>query len=677
METLFHRLRCQPTRLRFLALLLACAPVLAAILTGTGLQAQSHPAVPSIFDATHLYEPRDLDGIWLVHAGDDPSYARPDFDDAQWIPFNPRTSITDVFPKTRPEVIWYRQRIKIDPSQTGLAFKEQLISRAFEIYVNGERILAEGSVVPYSRSTSGAKVFKGIPDRLLATGTLVVAVRVRLSSEDWGGQDPGLYGSNLKLGQADTLYREDWLAAISENLLSWINEWLLFGVGIVAIVLFASQQRLLEYLAIFWLGMIGMAEFLFRALTLFREVPAGWEVLVASLRIASPYLWVTMYFAFVHLRVGWRFRIFLILAGVLNAYNVLAMSGLAPNLTGTYQLLINFPFVALLTLVVPVVLIIHLRRGNREAGILLIPALLFSAYIYALYVLVVFFQFPAWRSSALRGMNAINGFPAGPFAISFGALSEILSTVSLAIIILRRSSTMSRRQALLESELAAAQQVQELLLPKQIEEISGFAIESVYQPAQQVGGDFFQILPTRNNGLLLVVGDVAGKGLPAAMMVSLLVGAIRTAAEDTDDPAVLLSRLNERLVGRSGGGFSTALAAHITYDGQVTIANAGQLSPYLDGREIELPGALPLGIVSSAVYETIQFQLHPGGRLTFYSDGVIEAQDPHGELFGFERGRAISTRPAIEIAEAAKQFGQSDDITVVAITRTAAIAEAA
>jgi sigma-B regulation protein RsbU (phosphoserine phosphatase) len=98
-----------------------------------------------------------------------------------------------------------------------------------------------------------------------------------------------------------------------------------------------------------------------------------------------------------------------------------------------------------------------------------------------------------------------------------------------------------------------------------------------------------------------VVGDVAGKGLPAAMLVSVLVGAIRGVAEFTKDPAELLSNLNERLVGRGGGGFSTALIARIGADGRVTIANAGHLSPYLDGREVELPGALPLGVANFAL----------------------------------------------------------------------------
>jgi len=203
-------------------------------------------------------------------------------------------------------------------------------------------------------------------------------------------------------------------------------------------------------------------------------------------------------------------------------------------------------------------------------------------------------------------------------------------------------------------------------------------VESVYQPAQQVGGDFFQILPACNGGLLIVVGDVAGKGLPAAMLVSMLVGSIRTTAEDTDDPVIMLRRLHDRLVGRAFGGFATALAARIASDGHVTIANAGHLSPYLDGREIELAGALPLGVEGGGQYETASFELGRGSRLTFYSDGVVEAQNQKGELFGFDRAQAVSAEPAAAIVKAAVQFGQSDDITVVTIERlTASEASAA
>ena len=233
----------------------------------------------------------------------------------------------------------------------------------------------------------------------------------------------------------------------------------------------------------------------------------------------------------------------------------------------------------------------------------------------------------------------------------------------------RRFIKAHAEKVLLDAEMAAAREVQEVIVPEADESFPGYAVESVYRPAQQVGGDFFQILPVGNSGLLIVLGDVAGKGLPAAMLVSMLVGSIRILADTTHDPAVILRKLDDRLVGRTRGGFSTALAAFIAEDGWVTIANAGHLSPYLDGREIELMGALPLGIVSGTLYESTSFELRPRSRLTFYSDGVVEAQNAKGELFGFDRAKAMSQESAAEIARSAVEFGQSDDITVVTIER--------
>ena len=400
-----------------------------------------------------------------------------------------------------------------------------------------------------------------------------------------------------------------------------------------------------------------------------------WELIGALPRLAAPFIWMGLYLAFVHQRIGSGWRIILIATGIADFIGGLQEWYL--TLPVQIQLFTGLPFVVLLSVVIPIVLIVHWRRGNREAGLLLIPVILFSFYIYAVVAFETLFQFPAWRQTALRGLNLIERLPAGPFSISLHSLTGMLSTLTLAIIILRRSATMSRRQAQLEGELAAAQEVQRVLVPEHTGAVPGFTVESAYEPAQQVGGDFFQILPDGEAGILIVVGDVAGKGLPAAMLVSVLVGAIRGVAEFTKDPAQLLSNLNERLVGRAGGSLSTALIARISADGLVSVANAGHLSPYLDGKEVELPGALPLGVASSTSYETTEFHLDPGSRLTFYSDGVIEAQRPDGELFGFERAREVSVKSAAEIVETAKRFGQEDDITVVTVTRTAAVATAA
>lgn len=224
-------------------------------------------------------------------------------------------------------------------------------------------------------------------------------------------------------------------------------------------------------------------------------------------------------------------------------------------------------------------------------------------------------------------------------------------------------------KAQLESEMAAARQVQQVILPDSHQSIPGFVVDSVYKPAREVGGDFFQVIPVDDSGLLFVIGDVSGKGLPAAMLVSMVVGSIRAAAEETHDPVVLLRKLNAGLAGRTSDGFVTTLAAYFAGDGLVTLANAGHLSPYLDGQDFELPGALPLGINGGGHHQAATLVLPAGSRLTFLSDGVVEAQNANGELFGFDRAKVISRQSAAAIADAAVQFGQADDITVVTIER--------
>lgn len=635
----------------------------------------AHPVRAQTFDASHLREPANLTVKWLTQAGDNPAYASPDFDDSHWTVFDPSGSIESLFPQ-HPDVVWYRLHVKVDPTQTGLALSEIKLSRAFEIYVNGERLMASGQVVPFVPYTSDARVLARIPDRVLASGAIVIALRVHISSLEWNvAQDPGLYSDNLTLGQEKTLYRYNWLSIIGENAFGWISDGLGVCLGFVALVLFAAQRRQSEYLWIFAVGVMGLVLIPTLVITQFHNIPIGWMLFSDSIRLVSPYIWASLYFSFVHLRIGWRWRTSLIVIGVL--YFIGGLHGWFIDLSLPLQTVTNLPFVIFLSVVIPIVLVAHWRRGNREAGILLIPVILFSLYIYALVGVQMLFQFPSWRQFSLRGYNLINHYPVGPFTVSLNSVSGILSVVSLAVIMLQRSSSMSRRQAQLDAELEATREVQRVLVPEHIDAVPGFEVESAYEPAQQVGGDFFQILPDGEGGVLIVVGDVAGKGLPAAMLVSVLVGAIRGVAEFTKDPAELLSNLNERLVGRGGSGFSTALIARIGADGEVTVANAGHLSPYLDGREVELPGALPLGVASSTLYETTEFHLDPGSRLTFYSDGVIEAQRPDGELFGFERAREISMKSAAEIVETAKRFGQEDDITVVTVMRTIAVASAA
>jgi phosphoserine phosphatase RsbU/P len=247
-------------------------------------------------------------------------------------------------------------------------------------------------------------------------------------------------------------------------------------------------------------------------------------------------------------------------------------------------------------------------------------------------------------------------------------VSELINdlfVLALLMFLVRRFSLARQEEERLSAEFEAAKTIQSLLIPPAPPSTPGFAIESVYMPAQEVGGDFFQILPGYDRSLLIVVGDVSGKGLQAAMTVSAIVGALRDSEERR--PADVLTHLNRVLCGQIGG-FVTCCATLITDDGALTIANAGHLPPYRNGEEVPVSPRLPLGITSSSEYSELPLRLKPGDRLTFLSDGVVEAQSATRELFGFDRTRAISTQSAEAIAAAAQAFGQEDDITVLTLT---------
>jgi serine phosphatase RsbU (regulator of sigma subunit) len=220
-----------------------------------------------------------------------------------------------------------------------------------------------------------------------------------------------------------------------------------------------------------------------------------------------------------------------------------------------------------------------------------------------------------------------------------------------------------------------AREVQQMILPEARTTLPGLVIESEYRSVREVGGDFFQIIPRPADGsLLIVAGDVTGKGLKAGMLVALLVGAIRSTVESNTEPEYLLGVLNRRLLGR-GDAQATCLALSIASDGKVTLANAGHLPPYLNGEPVAMEGALPLGMMPEAIFPVLCFQMAEGDRLVLISDGIVEATDAEGRLFGFERVHHLlcAAVSAAELAGAAQSFGQQDDISVISVTRAATL----
>jgi serine phosphatase RsbU (regulator of sigma subunit) len=260
----------------------------------------------------------------------------------------------------------------------------------------------------------------------------------------------------------------------------------------------------------------------------------------------------------------------------------------------------------------------------------------------------------------------------------YSNIANLLNLAAISVLLVRRLLRSLQRQREIAIDIKQAQEVQQVILPEARTVLPGLVIESEYRPAREVGGDFFQIIPNQaDDSLLIVAGDVTGKGLKAGMLVALLVGAMRSSADQNNDPEYILKTLNRRLAGRADAQ-ATCLALRIAKDGRVDLANAGHLAPYLNGVPLLMEGALPLGMIEEIEPSSMQFHLKEDDTLVLVSDGIAEAISNDGELFGFERLQNLisSSSNAVEVATAAQAFGQEDDISVISITRTSVLTPA-
>jgi hypothetical protein len=335
-------------------------------------------------------------------------------------------------------------------------------------------------------------------------------------------------------------------------------------------------------------------------------------------------------------------------------YLFVSIAAWFPSMAFANELPVLFSEVALAILIIQ-----GFRRGSRRDRMI---ATAFSAHCVVRLCLSTSLQ----RWTGIKNYVTIGGWQWQYTTITLTSLG----TVTLAIFVRDLIRDRAEKQRL-AAELAASRAVQQVLIPEETPAIPGFTIRSVYEPFGEVGGDFFQILPLPAGGVLIAIGDVSGKGMPAAMMVSLLVGTLHALVETTTSPGQLLAGLNRLVQGRSHGGFTTCLILRVEPDGVVIFANAGHISPYRNGIELECENGLPLGLVAGTAYAEASFRLIAGEQLTLVTDGVVEARDGTGKLFGFERTAIISSNSAEEIAQAAQAFGQEDDITVLTVAPVA------
>jgi serine phosphatase RsbU (regulator of sigma subunit)/predicted ester cyclase len=240
-----------------------------------------------------------------------------------------------------------------------------------------------------------------------------------------------------------------------------------------------------------------------------------------------------------------------------------------------------------------------------------------------------------------------------------------------------------RERERVEQDLLVARRIQQASLPKEVPTLEGWEISPLYRPAREVGGDFYDFHLLSEGRVGLVVGDATGKGVPAALVMSTTCGMLRLAAQSSSSPGEMLQRVNETLFPYIPANmFVTCFYAILDpQSGNLTYANAGHDLPYLhrngDAEELRARG-MPLGLMPGMGYEEKKTILEAGERALFYSDGLVEAHDPKGEMFGFPRLRALIAEHAEErslgnlLMEELYSFvgegwEQEDDITLLTL----------
>jgi phosphoserine phosphatase RsbU/P len=631
-----------------------------------------------------------LDGPWQFHLGDDMRWAQADFDDATshdgWETIRADRPWGAQGHYAYTGFAWYRRHLSITYApgvRPDFRLFMPQVTDVYEVYWNGALIGTNGKMPPNPSWPvgGGSHIFR-FPD----SGSGVLAIRVWMAplSSSSSGKSGGLTDAPF-LGSARTIegYKavEDYhllLGNLYVNALSFLR--LAIACAALLMWLRKREETLFLWLAIF-AGCPGIWTELFT-----QGLPIPNDIANTIMQPLFPLFNIALWFLLLQLLDLRSHRMLVRWTKAAAFVSIVAGSidGLLVYLGPQWSFHPAISIVALqwadgvltmLTIVAEVLPLFMVAIGIRRKLDTARWAVALAAFVSDMLVVTV--------AASQQGQRfthwSLPSFLFGPIFsfrgvyVSLQMLADTALIVSILYAVYRYSRDQRSRQRALEEEFRNARELQQVLIPEELPAVPGFSLTSAYKPALEVGGDFFQIVPLEGGSTLIVLGDVSGKGLKAAMAVSLIVGAIRTLAESTSSPGAILAGLSRRLHGRLQNGFATCIAMRLERDGACSIASAGHPAPILNEREVSLPGALPLGIQPTAQYEEMVIRLNVGDHFALYTDGLLEARSDSGELYSFTRLQCLfaSHPSAAQAAEAAVNFGQDDDITVLTLTRLA------
>jgi len=257
--------------------------------------------------------------------------------------------------------------------------------------------------------------------------------------------------------------------------------------------------------------------------------------------------------------------------------------------------------------------------------------------------------------------------------------------------LVRQQQAEARTRERFEQELEVARLIQKNFLPRELPELAGWHVAAYYQPAREVGGDFYDVIPLADGGVGFVIGDVTDKGVPAALVMAATRSVLRAFAQRLTDPGTVLEQVNEHLCpDMPEKMFVTCFYGVLQPStGRFRFANAGHDVPYVKTAEgsVELRArGMPLGLMPGMSYEEKELVLRPGDSVLLHSDGIVEAHNPAREMYGFPRlmaavaeypgGAEVMDRVLSDVrAHTGPDAEQEDDITMVTLQRSLASRE--
>jgi sigma-B regulation protein RsbU (phosphoserine phosphatase) len=593
--------------------------------------------------------------------GDNPAWAAPGLGETGW-----QHSAQWKLPLEEPH-LWARCHADLS-SLRGTAHPAVQISLdgAYQLFVNGVRVGEAGNVHTGFYSLNTIRQYP-MPATALETQPAAIALRMTFRDAIWTTSP-----LKIQIGDGEVLAgrRAVFVLAQSQSVLLvafWYPLIGIVGLMLLGLYYYDRSRRDLLYLSVLCAcqATLGIQAYCASALM---DIPWALSAGIGdAVSFADTIVSVVFYFALVRRPVPRLYRIAIAAEAatwLIQGFALLLPPGNSVEITGllnTLSLGILLSITPLVSSTAPFVAFWPYRKISPRMRPIAALCLLGGLHEF------IWFGLQITIDPRLGLPNLFAYWQRG--LLETGAFLATCVLVGLLALLFRDQRRVTEERALLAGEMQAASEIQHMLEPVRMETAPGLHIDVAFHPMRDVGGDFYFCRVLGDGRQRVLVGDVSGKGAAAAMAATLLLGA--TAARDSDSPDVLLAQLNRVLHESRIGGFATCLCADFTAAGDVTLANAGHLPPYCNSREIALPSSLPLGIVPATEYAETMLWLAPGETLMFLSDGVAEARNPAGELFGFERTRQCSNQPAEVIAAAAQQFGQEDDITVLSVTRTA------